>query len=88
MISGILFQFTNHDKEYSFCDVCAFNGYPHEKVVFVIHGFRTENEDGLAIKFTQYDYPLQNEKVHVHKYNGELINNLVNQSLAGVEASL
>lgn len=38
--------------EYCPCDICEFNGYPNEKIVFVIHGFRPENEDGFAIKFT------------------------------------
>jgi hypothetical protein len=70
-----------YNQNYLFCDICTFNGYPNEKVVFVIHGFRHEDEDGFAIKFTQYDYPIQNEKVHVHKYDGELIKSLVNQSL-------
>ena len=76
------------NQSYNFCDVCRFNGYPNEKVVIVIEGFRCENEDGFAIKFTEYDFPIQNGKVHVHKYNDELIGKIVNQSLASVEARL
>ena len=74
-----------HDSEYCFCDICAFNGIPHEKVVFVIHGFRPENEDGFVLKFTEYDFPIQKGKVHTHKYNEDLIKRLVKESLAGVE---
>jgi hypothetical protein len=76
-----------YNEEFSLCDVCKLNGYPNQKVVFVIHGFRHEDEDGFAIKFTQYDYQIQNEKVHVHKCDEELVKRLVNESLAGVEVN-
>jgi hypothetical protein len=58
-----------NDVEYSLCDICAFNGCPNERVVFVIHGFRHENEDGFVLKFTEYDFPIRKGKVHTHKFN-------------------
>jgi hypothetical protein len=67
--------------EYCPCDICEFNGYPNEKIVFVIHGFRPENEDGFAIKFTQYDYPIQKGNIHRHKFNEDIAKTLVNRSL-------
>jgi len=72
--------------EYCLCDICEFNGYPNEKVVVIVHSFRSEDEDGFAIKFTAYEFPVRNRKIHSHKYDEQLIKNLVNQSLAGVEA--
>ena len=74
------------NQNYVLCDICAFNGFPNENVVFVIHGFRSEDEDGFVIKFTEYDFPLQRGKIHVHKYNDELIMRLVNQSLYSMNA--
>jgi hypothetical protein len=77
-----------YNGEYSLCDICEFNGFTNEEVVFVIHGFRDEKEDGFAIIFTAYEFPVRNGKIHSHKYNEQIVNNLVNQSLTSVEASL
>jgi hypothetical protein len=35
-------------KDFVFCDICAFNGYPYEKVIFRYIGFRSEDEDDIA----------------------------------------
>jgi hypothetical protein len=71
---------TIDNNRYSYCDVCAFNGYPNEKVVREYEGLRSEDEDGFIYKFTDCDYPIQtsNKVVHVHKWNQEIIDRLVN----------
>jgi hypothetical protein len=71
----------DNDKNYSYCNVCAVNGYPNKKVVYEYEGLRSEDEEGFIYKLTEYEYPLQKRIVHKHKYNYELINRLVNQSL-------
>jgi hypothetical protein len=78
---------TIDNNRYSYCDVCAFNGYPNEKVVREYEGLRSEDEDGFIYKFTDCDYPIQtsNKVVHVHKWNQEIFDRLVNQSLANGE---
>jgi predicted nucleic-acid-binding Zn-ribbon protein len=60
---------------YIFCDQCAWNGFPNEKIVRVFHGLRSENQDGFIYRYTEYDYdPLGKSKViHVHKYNPNII---------------
>jgi hypothetical protein len=77
-----------YNVEYFLCDVCEFNGYPNEKVIFIIHGFRTDNEDGFVTKFTAYDFPIQKEKIHTHKFKEELIKTLAKESLANMEVYL
>jgi hypothetical protein len=69
----------------TYCDVCAFNGFPYEKVVYEYGGLRSEDEEGFIYNFTEYEYPLQKRVVHVHKWNHDLINTLVNQSLGNSE---
>lgn len=71
---------------FSFCEICESNGYPNEKVVYHYQGMRSEDEEGFITRFTVYDYPIQAGKIHVHKYNDELINRLVNKSLGKVKA--
>ena len=66
---------------YSLCDICQFNGYPNEKIVFAIHGFRSEDEEGFYVKFTEYDFPIQKGKIHGHKFNEDLIKTVVDRSL-------
>jgi hypothetical protein len=34
------------------CQVCDWYGYPFEKIIREFEGFRTEDEDGFAYKFT------------------------------------
>jgi hypothetical protein len=86
--SNVKHKSSVYSGEYSFCDVCTFNGYPNERVVIVIHGFRSENEDGFVLKFTEYDFPIQKRRIHRHKFNEELIKTLVNQSLGNLEVHL
>lgn len=71
---------------YSLCEVCEFNGYPNEKVIYHYEGLRSEYEEGFIHKLTEYEYPIQKRRVHVHKCNDELINRLVNKSLGKVKA--
>jgi hypothetical protein len=51
---------------YVFCDTCAFDGYPCEKVVFRYTGFRSEDEDGFAYKYTvnEFENP---DRIHIHR---------------------
>jgi hypothetical protein len=60
----------DNDKNYVYCDVCEFNGYPNEKVVYYYEGLRSEEEEGFITKFTVYDYPTLFS--HVHKHNRKL----------------
>jgi hypothetical protein len=66
--------------EYSLCDLCTYNRYPHEIIVIEISGFPPEIGDGFVIKVVEYDFPIQNGRINVHNYE-ELIKTLVNQSL-------
>jgi hypothetical protein len=73
---------------YRFCDVCDFNGFPNQKVIYQFEGLRPEDEDGFIYKFTEYDYcyPTREKKIkHVHKYNGKLIDQLVGLALKQTE---
>ncbi len=69
------------DRNYSFCEICEFNGYPNEKVVYRYEGLRSEYDEGFITVFTVYDYSIQRGKLHVHKYNEKLIDELVNLAL-------
>jgi hypothetical protein len=53
-------------KDFVFCDICAYDGYPCEKVVFRYTGFRSEDEDGFAYKYTvnEFENP---DRIHVHR---------------------
>jgi hypothetical protein len=75
----------------SACDICEFNGFPNERVVYQCEGLRSEDEDGFIYKYNLYDYPAaEGKKIkHVHKYNRRLIDELVDVVLGkqtGVEA--
>lgn len=69
------------DCKYFLCDICEFNGYPNEKVVYHYEGLRSEYDEGFITVFTVYDYSIQRGKLHVHKYNEKLIDELVNLAL-------
>ena len=75
-------------KNYIFCDQCAWNGFPNEKIVRVFHGLRAEYEDGFIYRYTEYDYdPLGKGRIiHVHKYDQKIIDEQVRIALkcAGV----
>ena len=75
------------DRNYFLCDICEFNGYPNEKVVYQYKGLRSEDEEGFITRFSVYDYPIQAGILHVHKYNERLICELVNVALSRVTAS-
>ena len=53
-------------KDFVFCDICACDGYPCEKVVFVCTGFRSEDEDGFAYKcnINEFENP---DRTHIHR---------------------
>ena len=74
-------------EDYIFCDQCAWNGFPNEKIR-VHHGLRPEDEDGFIYRYTEYDYdPLgKSNIIHVHKYNWKVIEEQVRIALkcAGV----
>jgi hypothetical protein len=54
----------NYIKDFVFCDICAGDGYPYEKVVFKSTGFRSE--DGFAYKYTvnAFENP---DRIHIHR---------------------
>jgi hypothetical protein len=56
----------DYNQEYSYCDICAENGYQNEKVIFHYEGIRPEYEDGFIYKFSVYDYESPNI-IHIHK---------------------
>jgi hypothetical protein len=68
----------------TYCQVCEWYGYPFEKIIREFEGFRSEEEDGFVDKYTEYDYNAEtghkNNK-HIHKYNPELIQELVDLAL-------
>src|SRR5215217_7269883 len=51
--------------KYVLCDICAFDGYTNEKVVFIYTGFRSEDEDRFVYKYTvnEYENP---DRIHIH----------------------
>jgi hypothetical protein len=69
------------DRNYFLCDICTFNGYPNEKIIYRYAGLRSEDEEGFIIIFAVYDYPIEAGKIHAHKYNEKLIHGLVNIAL-------
>ena len=51
------------DRNYFLCDICEFNGYPNEKVVYQYKGQKSEDEEGFITRFSVYDYPIQDGKL-------------------------
>ena len=53
------------------CQICQWDGYPHQRIVVEIEGFRPEEENGLLYKFTEYDYApgQQCKRKHIHVFN-------------------
>jgi len=63
----------------TYCQVCGWYGYPYEKIV-EFEGFRSEIEEGFAVKFTEYNYdiaPEGNRLKHKHKHNPKLVQKLL-----------
>jgi hypothetical protein len=56
----------NDIKGFVFCDICAFDGYPNEKVVFKCTGIRSEDEDGFAYKYTVNEF-VNPDRIHIHR---------------------
>jgi hypothetical protein len=54
-----------------FCDICAFEGYPYEKVVFRYTGFRSEDEDGFAYKYTINGFQSPH-RIHIHRSSKQI----------------
>jgi len=60
----------------TFCQVCDWYGYPFKKIIREFEGFRCEEEDGFAYKFTEYDYDIKTGEKgnkHIHKYDPKLV---------------
>jgi hypothetical protein len=57
------------------CQLCGWYGYPFEKIILDFEGFRPEEEDGFAYKFTEYDAATIGERriKHIHKYDPILV---------------
>jgi hypothetical protein len=74
-------------KDYIFCDQCAWNGFPNEKIVRVHHGLRPEDEDGFIYDYTEYDDSLLGKRriEHIHKYNQKIIDEKVRIALENQE---
>jgi hypothetical protein len=68
----------------TFCQVCGWYGYPHEKIIIEFEGIRPEDEDGFVDIFTEYDYDTetgQKGNLHIHKYNPESVQEAVDFAL-------
>lgn len=64
----------------TFCQVCGWYGYPFEKIIREFEGFRSEDEDGFAYKFTEYDYDVetgQKGTKHIHKSDPNVVQEAV-----------
>ena len=75
-------------EPYSYCDICAWNGYPCERIVLENFRIRPEDEDGFIYEFDTFDYdPDRNKRIpHKHKFNQELIDLQVNAILSQQES--
>jgi hypothetical protein len=58
-------------SRYVLCDICTFDGYPYEKVLFRYIGFRSEDEDGFAYKYTVNDFH-NPDKIHIHRSSNQI----------------
>lgn len=56
----------NNIKGFLLCDICAADGYPYEKVVFIYAGFRSEDEDGFAYRYTVNEFE-NLDRIHIHR---------------------
>ena len=69
----------------TFCQVRDWYGYPQEKIIREFEGFRSEEEDGIAYKFTEYDHVAakteEKRSIHKHKYNHNLVQQVVDFTL-------
>lgn len=62
------------------CDQCEWNGIPNQRIIVVYLGIRPTNEPGIIFKFETYDYSQGGIKgIHRHKYDPNVINQLVDQ---------
>jgi hypothetical protein len=75
---------------YIFCDQCAWNGFPNEKIIRIFHGLRPEDEDGFICRYSEYDYdPSGKSKAkHVHKYDQKIIDEQVRIALENQKRGL
>lgn len=71
------------DEDHIFCDQCACNGFPNEKIVRLFHGLRPECEDGFIYRYTEYDYDSlgKGNIKHAHKYDPKIIEEQVRIAL-------
>ncbi|HZA06618.1 MAG TPA: hypothetical protein VE619_02845 [Nitrososphaeraceae archaeon] len=70
----------------TYCQVYEWYGYPFEKVIVVFEGSRTEEEEGFAYKFSEYDYDAsalgeKKRAEHKHKYNPKLVQEFVDLAI-------
>lgn len=64
-----------------YCDQCAWNGVPNQKIIIIYLGMRPANEPGFIHKFETYDYSNDgNKQFHEHKFDPKLIEQLVDSS--------
>jgi hypothetical protein len=76
------------DKDYTYCQQCEWNGVPNQKIVVVYVGIRPANEPGFIYKYETYDYSESGSKgIHRHKYDQDLINQIINQISDGAEVT-
>jgi hypothetical protein len=76
------------DEGYVYCEQCEWNGVPHQKIVIVYLGIRPANKPGFIYKYETYNY-LENgvKEVHRHKFDPELIHQLVNSIFSRAEVT-
>src|SRR5437764_13931489 len=56
-------------QEYVFCDICAYEGYPYEKIIYRFERLRSEQEEGFIYKTTIYDHD-NRSRIHIHNPYG------------------
>jgi hypothetical protein len=52
-------------QEYVFCNICAYEGYPYEKIIYRFERLRSEQEEGFIYETTIYDHDNRSRK-HIH----------------------
>jgi hypothetical protein len=68
------------DGGHTYCDQCAWNGVPDQKIVVVNFGIRPVSEPGFIYKFETYDYSQDGTKgIHQHKYDRDVSDHIIDQ---------
>lgn len=66
------------------CQVCAWYGYPQEKIIVEFEGVRSEDEEGFIDIFTEYNYYTETGEKgnkHIHRYDPKLVQECLDLAL-------